>query len=82
MASQDAKPLRARKAMDDCNRAEVDEARGDGGFLSGNDDTDTVVALLADCGEEGIGEGGGGGGECGGYVLWCSFSFFFFRRRQ
>ena len=62
--------------MDDGDGAKIDDARGDGGFLGGNDHADAVMALLADCGEDHVGEGGGGGGEGWGDVLWFSFRIF------
>ena len=40
--------------MDDRYRAQVEERRGDGGFLGGDEDAGAEVALETDGGQEGI----------------------------
>ena len=61
-------PLWAGEAVDDSDRAEVDESWRDGRFLGGDDGTDAQVALLADDVEEGFRELLGCG--CIGHVLF------------
>lgn len=71
---QRVEPFRGGEAVDEGHGGQVEELRGDGGFLGCDDDAGAEVALLADGGEEGFGEGGGGGGgghELGGGAVGC-----------
>lgn len=70
---QGVEPLRGGEAMDERHRAEVEQFRRNSGFLCGDDDAGSEVALLADDREKGIGEGVGGGGA-GHVLLWCLVS--------
>jgi hypothetical protein len=54
--------------MDHCQGAEINEMRRNGGFLSGDENARSVVALLSDNGEERFSQCSGSQGIC--HVLW------------
>lgn len=73
VGSQGVEPLRGGESMDKRHRAKIQQLRGNGGLLRGDDDAGSEVALLADDREKGIGEDVGGGGV-GHVLLWCLVS--------
>lgn len=50
--------------MDHCQGAEINEMRRNGGFLSGDENARSVVALLSDNGEERFSQRSGSQGIC------------------